>query len=378
MSLPRRVFLAAYQALYQRVARPLIFRENAMQSHQRALGLMRSADRNPLLLALMRAVHRLAFEPQPVQVGGVQLPLPYILAAGWVKGDGFDSEESALSAALAGWNLVPGWRSMPALLGPVEFGSFTRWPRLGNPGTVLWRDPVTRSTQNRVGLKNPGVEAAAEFLAVRGADLPEVYGINIAVTPGVADPARQNAEVLEALDAFLRREVIPAWFTLNLSCPNTEDDPAGNQSEELAALLTGSAIEAIEAAGWQTPLWVKLGPTLSDQQVCALMRSFAETGVLAVVTTNTLPEPTPDDPNTMAGIAGGRLHARAVEVTGWASREAASHGWPVDVIGCGGVESVQTHHNFAEAGARGVQYLTPLIYHGPLAAALIQKEVLHG
>jgi dihydroorotate dehydrogenase len=378
MSLPRRAFLAAYKTLYVRAARPLIFRESAMQGHARALNLMRRADRSPALLALLRAAHRLAFEPQPVQVGGVALPLPYILAAGWVKGDGFDSETRALEAARGGWNLIPGWRSVPALLGPVEFGSFTRWPRLGNPGTVLWRDPATRSTQNRVGLKNPGVEAAAEFLAARQAFLPEVYGINIAVTPGLADPARQNEEVLQALDAFLRRDVIPAWFTLNLSCPNTEDDPAGNQSEELAALLTGSAIEAVEAAGWQTPLWVKLGPALSERQVAALMRAFAETGVRAVVTTNTLPEPAPDDPGTVAGIGGGRLHARAVEVTAWASREIARHGWPLDVIGCGGVESVQTHHNFAEAGAGGVQYLSPLIYHGPLAAALIQKEVLHG
>jgi dihydroorotate dehydrogenase len=378
MSLPRRMFLAACQALYERAARPLIFRKSAAWGHARALSLMRRADQNPALLGLLRAAHRLAFQPEPVQVGGAALPLPYILAAGWVKGDGFDSEESALDAARSGRNIIPGWRSMPALLGPVEFGSFTRWPRLGNTGTVLWRDPATRSTQNRVGLKNPGVEAAAEFLAARKTFLPEVYGINIAITPGLADPAQQKDEVLGALDAFLRRDVIPAWFTLNLSCPNTEDDPTGNQSEALAALLTGSAIEALRAAGQQTPLWVKLGPTLSERQVCALMRAFAGTGVRAVVTTNTLPEPAPDDPGLAAGIGGGRLHARAVEVTRQAAQEIARHGWPIDLIGCGGVEDARTRRDFAEAGAAATQYLSALIYHGPLAGALIQKEARYG
>ena len=42
-------------------------------------------------------------------------------------------------------------------------------------------DPATRSTQNRVGLKNPGAQAAAAFLARNKTQLPTTYGINIAV-----------------------------------------------------------------------------------------------------------------------------------------------------------------------------------------------------
>jgi dihydroorotate dehydrogenase len=377
MSLARQMLLAVYNVLYRKAARPAIFSKNAMWSHEHALELMRFADQNPALLRLLRAAHRLAFESQPIQIGGAALPLPYILAAGWVKGDGFDSEGSALDAVRSGRNIIPGWRSIPALLGPVEFGSFTRWPRLGNDGTVIWRDEKTHSTQNRIGLKNPGVEAAAEFLAARKAHLPEVYGINIAVTPGVADPAQQNVELQQSLDTFLRRDVIPTWVTLNLSCPNTEDDPIGNQSEELAALVTSSALKALGSAGKRVPLWVKIGPTLAERQVCALMRAFAETGVRAVVTTNTLPGSTPDDPSISAGIGGGRLHPRAVEVTRWAILEIERNNWPIDVIGCGGVENAQTLQDFTEAGAAGVQYLSALIYRGPLAAALIQKEVLH-
>ncbi len=95
------------------------------------------------------------------------LPHPLIVAAGLVKGDGFASEAEALAAVARGRNIMPGWRSLPALVGAVEFGSFTRWPRLGNPGCVVWRDMATRSMQNRVGLRNPGATAAAAFLGAR-------------------------------------------------------------------------------------------------------------------------------------------------------------------------------------------------------------------
>ena len=62
-----------------------------------------------------------------------------MLAAGFVKGVGFPDEDAALMAVESGRNVMPGWASVPALCGLVEFGSFTRWPRLGNPGTVVWR-----------------------------------------------------------------------------------------------------------------------------------------------------------------------------------------------------------------------------------------------
>ena len=51
------------------------------------------------------------------RVGGVTLPHPLIVAAGLVKGDGFASEAEALAAVARGRNIVPGWRSLPTLVG---------------------------------------------------------------------------------------------------------------------------------------------------------------------------------------------------------------------------------------------------------------------
>jgi dihydroorotate dehydrogenase len=299
-----------------------------------------------------------------------------ILAAGFVKGDGFESEGDALQAVRRRQNIIPGWRALPALLGPVEFGSFTRYPRLGNPGTVLWRDAETRSTQNRVGLKNPGAVGAAAFLFERRGALPPVFGVNIAPSPGVDDPGQERDEVIEAMRAFIARGVRPAWFTLNLSCPNTEDDPGGRQTEDHARTLCAAVTDFLaDYVGGTVPLWVKVSPCLSDAQYQALMAAFAETGVRAVIATNTLGQPTPDDPALMAGVGGGRLHDYAVAAAATLADARRQNGYPVDVIGCGGVQDPATYHAFARHGVRAVQYWSALVFGGPLAPAQILEEI---
>ena len=377
-ALARAAVLYSHRAVYERLLRPALFRSSAQVTHERMLRWLRWGDGRSWLHPVLGFAHRAAFPPMQVTVGGVTLASPLILAAGLVKGDGFESEAAALDAVRSGRDIIPGWRCLPRLVGPVEFGSFTRWPRLGNSGTVVWRDVSTRSTQNRVGLRNPGAVAAAAFLEAHRRELPAQFGINVAVSPGVDDPSQQTEEVLAALSAFIERGVFPTWFTLNLSCPNTEDDPRGHQTAEEARQVCGAAVGRLRRAGQDSgsviPLWVKIGPDQGDEQYRALMKVFHETGVRAVVATNTLPVPSPDDPGTVAGVGGGRLHRRAVEVAALLMQEKAAQGYQVDVIGCGGVQDGTTYYDFLRLEIPVVQYWTALVYRGPLAAALIIHE----
>ncbi len=379
----RNLLLAAHRQLYERLACPLIFRGSAQTAHESLLRLLSELDENALAIHLLKHVGRsgvqqLASSP-PLSLergpGGEVL----ILAAGMVKGRGFHDEATALRAVDSGENIIPGWRSVPALVGLVEFGSFTRWPRLGNPGTVIWRDESTRSTQNRVGLKNPGAQAAAAFLARHAADLPPVYGLNIAVSPGVTDPAQELDEVLTSLSFFLEQKLSPAWFTLNLSCPNTEDDPGGHQTAARARDLCGAILNHLvgtrNGASETIPLWIKISPELGADQYAALMQVCAEVGVQAIIATNTLPRPTPDNPGVNAGVGGGRLHQHALEAVRHLTAARATSGCAVKIIGCGGVLDGATAQAFLDAGADALQYWSALIYRGPLAAALIQQEI---
>ena len=364
----RGTFLALYRLIYDGIACPLIFRSTPQQAHERILRTLRWLDDHQWTHTPLRWVHALAFSKHPVTVGGTALPHPLILAAGFVKGEGFVDESEALKAAAR--NIIPGWRSMPLLVGAVEFGSFTPCPRMGNPGTVIWRDEATRSTQNRVGLKNPGARAAAEFLALRKAQLPLVFGINIAVSPGVSNPEQECREIIEAVAGFLERGVYPSWFTLNLSCPNTEDDPGSRQTQSRARDLCSAVVRQLQPH--KIPLWVKISPDLADEQYQALLRAFVETGVKAVVATNTLGAPAPDD--TIAGIGGGKLRQHTLDVVSLLSEEKSQQGYEIDLIACGGVQDGKSFSDYAKLGVRAAQYWSALVYRGPLAAALIEQE----
>lgn len=348
--------------LYRTLVRPIIFRlSSAGTAHHRVIELLRWMDSSSAAQVVVHQIHR-QIPKQRIIVGGVELDSPVILAAGFVKGDGFEAVDEACAAIEAGRNIIPGWRTMPALVGPSEFGSYTPHPRIGNPGTVMWRDVPTKSTQNRVGLKNPGVVAAAEFFSRH--PLPPQTGINIAVSPGVTDAKMERQEVLDGIRAFLEKRIRPAWFTLNLSCPNTEDDPTGNQSEEKVLRLCGAVTNLLE----EIPLWVKIGPDLGDEQYRKLMAAFAEMGVKAVIATNTLGAPAPD--GTIGGIGGGKLHDHAVRVVNLLAETDV----PVDIIGCGGVMDGETYLDFIAAGAKAVQYWSALVYQGPRAPAIILRD----
>lgn len=360
-----------YSAVYRRLIGPRILRRDAQTLHEQVIHALAQMDEQGWLQPIFKLIRWLTLPHQPTQVGGVLLDNPLILAAGFVKGIGFQDQDEALTALAQQANLIPGWRSMPALVGAVEFGSFTYWAREGNAGRVIWREVETCSTQNRIGLKNPGAYAAARYLAMQKQWLPKIYGINIALSPGMKDVEQETREAVEALRFFLEAGLRPAWFTLNLSCPNTEDDPTGNQTEAKARRLCSTFSEQL--AHYHIPLWVKISPDLTPQQYRLLMCVFAETGVRAVIATNTLAMPTPDGKQT-AGVGGGRLHEHALHAAKLLVEERDRLGCDVDVIGCGGVMDGATYAAYRQIGVKTVQYWSALIYRGPLAAAVIAHE----
>lgn len=351
--------------------RPLLFTQSPQQAHHLAMQALRLADDSPFVLAYLRQQSR-RIPHEPVEVGGVILPHPLILAAGFVKGGGFLSERDALDTVARGHNLLPGWRAMPTLVGAVEFGSFTRHPRMGNSGTVMWRDVQTLSTQNRIGLKNPGALAVAHFLAQRHDQLPPTFGINLAVTPGAVSLQQETDELLESVDSFLSRAVKPSWFTLNLSCPNTEDDPTGNQTHSKTEHLTAQLVQQLG----DVPLWVKISPNLSGQQYEGIWQACKVGGAHAIIATNTQAEPTPDH-LTVGGVGGGRLFPAALKAVHALTKLKQAQPAPLDVIACGGVLDGKTYHAYAKRGVKAMQYWSAMIYRSPLVAALILNERKH-
>ena len=366
-----RVIAAAYDAWN----RLLFFRLSPQRAHNSAIGLLRFLERSRTSAAVARFLRSHTTGSATAEVGGARLSGRLILAAGLVKGDGFANESAALSAVNARRNIMPGWRLMPALAGPVEFGSFTRYPRRGNEGTVIWREAASQSTQNRVGLRNPGARAAARFLGERRQQLAADFGINIAVSPGVTDIDQQERDLVESLEFFLEAGVHPTWFTLNLSCPNTEDDPQGFQLESETKRLCGAFIARLRERQLDIPLWVKISPGLDAEQYRVLLRVFHEVGVKAVIAGNTIARPSPDDAEIVAGVGGGELFPAALDAVRQLLAEKRRSGLDVDVIACGGILDGASFDEYRALGVKAGQYWSALVYRGPLAAAIIESEL---
>jgi dihydroorotate dehydrogenase len=365
--------LAAVVSAAYRLYQPILFRKSAQAAHEQLLSRLAVLDSSSAAIGMLQALHRMSTRHAPMHIGGAVLNFPLMMAAGFVKGHGFATEAQALLALQRGDNLIPGWRAVPALVGQVEFGSFTRYPRIGNSGVVLWRDVHTQSLQNRVGLRNPGARAAAYFLRERRSSLPPIYGINLAVSPGVADVEQQQAELVEAAHLFLEAQLHPAWLTLNLSCPNTEDDPAGRQTESLTRLLCEALIKVIQHYRRPIPLWVKVSPGLSTAQYRALMSAAAEAGVQGIIATNTLSAPAPDQSGS-AGLSGRQLFPHSLAAAAALQKLRYELNAPLDVIACGGILDGAALAAFHAIGIYAAQVWSTFVFRGPLALQMIESE----
>ena len=338
--------------LFNRAAARHFLRKPPGQAHESALRRLRFLDKHPGLLAAFAG--RFPKESWPVEAGGVQLDNPLILAAGLVKGDGFATEEEAMEAVKQGRNIIPGWRSVPALAGAVEVGSFTPAPRMGNPGTVLWRDAEHRTLYNRIGLRNPGARAAAAFLGERLAELPATYGISLAADPDETDLQQKCEGIAVAVKHFISAGLRPSWVTVNLSCPNTEPtwrtDLAGDTKPASRSDLAGETNQATPTANApahqatinpaiqtadvpvnqattnpaipttteppdhakaicaavkqelsaEIPLWAKVGPDLPEAAYQELAQALAEAGAKAIVAVNTATRQVPQSSSQKA------------------------------------------------------------------------------
>ena len=344
-------------------------------------------DNHPKFLGLVNRFGVKSQSVSPVTVGRLNLDSSLILGAGLVKGRGFASEADALRAVNEGRNIIFGWRSIPTIVGPTEFGSFTPQPRMGNSGPVLWRDRSNTTLYNRVGLRNPGIVAAANFLGARANQLPSVWGVSLAPDPEESDQKKRLEGLASSARTLVDCGLAPSWVTVNLSCPNAEPEGGqrlpDTQSPDEARQLCLAVRNELPA---DVVIWAKVGPDHSEALYFDLAHALAQAGVEAVIATNTIPQILPDLKTSAAktqgdvpathefsaGMSGAGLQPHALRAV--KALSAATKNLPLEVIGCGGVMDGKTFLDFKAAGAVAVQYWSALVFRGPLAADIIMAE----
>ncbi len=304
-------------------------------------------------LSIKALTSGLAPTPGPVtsdrlktRVAGLDLPNPVGLAAGFDK-----NGEALLPLSRAGF-------------GFIEVGAVTPRPQPGNPKPRLFRLTEDRAAINRFGFNNEGMEVMAARLAQRPKDA--VIGLNLGANKDSDDRPGDFAKVLAHCAAHLD------FATVNVSSPNTEKLRDLQGKAALSALLSG-VIETRNALPRPIPIFLKIAPDLTEHELQDIAAVARETGVDAVIATNTtlsrdgLRSAHKDQ---AGGLSGAPLFEKSTRVLAQLSQLT---GADIPLIGVGGISTAEQAYAKICAGASAVQFYTAMVYGGISLAAVIAQ-----
>lgn len=330
-----------------KIIRSILFLMPAETAHYFTLNVLDVLIRIPIVSSLIKAMFK-NNKQKPVEFAGLTFPNRVGLAAG------FDKNAKYL-------------RVMQALgFGHVEIGTVTPKGQAGNDKPRLFRIIPDEAVINRMGFNNDGLEDIKVRLKNRPKGL--IVGGNIGknkVTPN-------EEAVNDYLICFEGLYPYVDYFTVNVSSPNTPGLRAlqdrGPLTEILNALLNKRK-SLMETGQKKLPVFLKIAPDLSNEQLDDIVLLTKETGIDGIVATNTtisregLTASQADiEAIGAGGLSGKPVFERSTEVLQYLNQ--AFKG-TVPMIGVGGISNKANAEAKLNAGAELVQIYSGFIYHGP-------------
>lgn len=330
-----------------KIARSILFLMPAETAHYFTLNVLNVCIRIPILSQIIQLAFRKK-NASPVEFAGITFPNRVGLAAG------FDKNAKYL-------------RVMQALgFGHVEIGTVTPKGQAGNDKPRLFRVIPDEAVINRMGFNNDGLEEIKLRLKNRPKGL--IVGGNIGknkVTPN-------EEAVNDYLICFEGLYPYVDYFTVNVSSPNTPGLRAlqdrGPLTEILNALLHKRQ-ELVQKGAKKLPVFLKIAPDLSHEQLDDIVTLSKETGIDGIVATNTTisreglscPQ-TEIDAIGAGGLSGKPVFEKSTEVLKYLNH-AFNGSFPI--IGVGGISDAPTAQAKLNAGAGLLQIYSGFIYKGP-------------
>ena len=272
-----------------------------------------------------------------IEVGGVSMPNPIGLAAGYDK-----NAQALKPLSKAGF-------------GFLEVGAATPRPQEGNTKPRLYRLSEDRGVINRFGFNNQGIEPITKRLKRAPTDIPR--GLNLGANKDSYQQSDDFGYVLSKASAWID------FATVNVSSPNTKNlrDLQGKAALED---LLNRVDEANKKQERKVPIFLKIAPDLNEAEIQDIADISLNVGLSAIICTNT----TIDRKNLFSqhrkqsgGLSGRPLFEKSTRIL--AQMRSATKG-RIDLIGVGGVSSAEDAYTKIQAGASAVQLYSALIYEG--------------
>ncbi|HLW14326.1 MAG TPA: quinone-dependent dihydroorotate dehydrogenase [Flavobacteriaceae bacterium] len=337
--------------MYKQIIRPLLFRYDPEEIHNKSFRMMRTMRSlgllKPFLGNKVNTDKRLERE-----VFGLRFPNPVGLAAGFDKNAEAYQELSQLG------------------FGFIEIGTVTPKAQIGNPKKRLFRLVEDEAVINRMGFNNLGLEAAVNRLKENNGKV--LIGGNI----GKNKDTPNEQAVDDYLISFEALFPYVDYFVVNVSSPNTPNLRDLQDKEPLTKLLVALQQENNKKEK-RKPILLKIAPDLSDNQLLDIIDIVKVTSIDGIIATNTTIERKglkSANKNEVGGLSGKPLTARSTEVIRFLHENS---GGSFPIIGVGGIHSAKDALEKLDAGASLIQLYTGFIYKGPKLIADINKAVLN-
>lgn len=343
--------------VYEKMIRPVLFRMDPEQAHDRGRTALMTLGSLPTLCKLLRAYNQVR-EDKPVKLFGLEFPNRVGLAAGMDKDGEFPRAIEALG------------------FGHVEVGTVTPESQPGNPEPRLFRYPEYHALVNRMGFNNRGSEVMMRALAKH---YPKgKRGVPVGVNIGKAKATPLDKAVEDYIACFRKLADQADYFTVNISSPNT----AGLrdlQSEAylrdlLSTLRDENQSHARKLGRDPHPLLLKIAPDLSFKEIDVILEVLLDLDYDGIIATNTtIQRPDGFPGSETGGLSGGAfLRKRSTDVINYIYKSTSGK---LPIMGVGGIDSAESAGEKIDAGASLIQIYTGWVYRGPFFARELAKAL---
>ena len=347
-----------------RIMRPVIFLMDPEQAHYSMKRIGVFLGSNFITRAFTSLLYDYGHKSLNIKVDGIDYRNPIGLSAGFDK----DGELTKIYPSLG--------------MGLAELGSITGEICPGNPGKRLFRMIKSKAIVVWYGLNNMGAEKLSARLS--GQDFGRLrVGINAALS-NMSSEFDLDSSINDYLKTMTLFKDIGDYYTVNISCPNTQEGEPFVDKDKLDALLTAINKEIRPIAN--KPIYVKLAADMSVPEINTIVDACVEHGMEGVVCTNLAkpefntehrPEEYPTTkgllPKGKGAMSGLPLQRISTNVVRHVYRRTRGK---LTIIGVGGIFSARDAYEKITSGASLCHMITTMIFDGPQNISEINRGLV--
>lgn len=342
--------------VYRNIIKPFLFKREPEDAHKIFLNLSSIVGKYALLRAIMGFFFNFKSNFLKQNIDGIDYINPVGLAAG------FDKDAGMIKV-------------LPKVgFGFLQIGSITFGPYEGNKGKRAVRLLKSRGIIVNYGLKNDGIKKVAPKIPKKGlGDIPISISIARTNCPETSSLEKGAEDYIKSIK-YVEEQNIGDFYTINVSCPNTEFGEPFTTAENLEILL--SAMEPLEIT---KPVYLKMPIDKTWEEFNEMLKVANNYNVSGLIIGNLLKDRNnkaildPIAKDQKGGISG-KPTEKATNKLIFKTYE--QYGKRFTIVGTGGIFSAEDAYLKIKLGASLVQLITGMIFRGPQVVGEINKGLV--